>query len=74
MLPLFTQPHIFAMPLPSNEKSLTLNGGFGKSDLLWSFEPKNLCRKKFTHWLAVAFKNGFLYSYEEQKRDRSVPL
>ena len=48
MLPLFTQPHIIAMP-PSN----------GKSDLLWSFEPQKFCRKKFTYGLVVAFKKCY---------------
>ena len=58
MLPLFTQPNIIAL-LPSNEKSFTRNDGFGKSDLLWSSEPKNLSREKFTYWLAVAFKKCY---------------
>ena len=44
MLPLFAQYNIIAL-LPSHEKSFTLSDGFGKSALLWSFEPKNLWRK-----------------------------
>ena len=44
MLPLFTQSNIIAR-LPSNEKSFKLYDGFGKSALLWSFEPRNLWRK-----------------------------
>ena len=54
MLLLFTQPYIITL-LPSNEKSFTLNDWFGKSDLPWSFEPRNLSGEKFTNGLAVAF-------------------
>ena len=57
MLPLSTQSHIIAL-LPSNEKSFTLYDGFGKSALLWSFEPKHISGKKFTY---VVFKKCLVY-------------
>ena len=34
-------------------KSFTLYDGFGKSALLWSFEPRNLSGEKFTYGMAV---------------------
>ena len=57
MLPLSTQSHIIAL-LPSNEKSFTLYDGFGKSALLWSFEPRNLWRKIHL-WVAAVFEKCY---------------
>ena len=58
MLPLSTQSHIIAL-LPSNEKSFTLYDGFGKSALLWSFEPRDISGEKFTYGMAVVFKKCY---------------
>ena len=55
MLPLSTQSHIIAL-LPSNEKSFTFHDGFGKSALLWSFEPSDISGEKFTYGMAVVLK------------------
>ena len=55
MLPLSTQSHIIAL-MPSNEKSFTLYGGFGKSAFVLSFEPRDISGEKFTYGMAVVFK------------------
>ena len=55
MLPLSTQSHIIAL-LPSNEKSFTLYDGFGKSALLWNFEPRDISGEKFLMGWLLCFK------------------
>ena len=66
MLLLFTQPHIIALP-PSNEKSFKLYDWFGKSVLIWSFDPRNLSGEKFTHGMAVAFKKCYFIKLRGKK-------
>ena len=72
VLPLFTQSNIFDL-LPSNEKSFTLYDGFGKSALLWSFEPRNLWRRIHL-WDGWGFEKCYFIMLRGPKRDRSVPL
>ena len=73
MLPLSAQSHIIAL-LPSNEKSFTLYDGFGKSALLWSFEPKDISGEKFTYGMAVVFKKASVYKAKRNKRGTGVCL
>ena len=58
MLCLFTQFHVIALP-PSNKKSFILYDGFGKSALLWSFEPRNFSGVKLTYGMAAVFKKRY---------------
>ena len=59
MLPLFTQPHIIAMP-PTNEKSLTLTMVGLESPICYGFlNQKTSVEKEITNGLAAAFKKCY---------------
>ena len=68
MLPLSAQSHIIAQ-LPSNEKSFTLNDGFGKSALLRVLNQKTSLEK---HGMAVVFKKVLVYMAKRNKRGTRV--
>ena len=70
MLPLSAQSHIIAQ-LPSNEKSFTLNDGFGKSALLRVLNQKTSLEK---HGMAVVFKKVLVYMAKRNKRGTRVYL
>ena len=59
MLPLFTQPHIIAMP-PTNEKSITLTMVGLESPICYAvLNQKTSVEKEITNGLAVAFKKCY---------------
>ena len=44
--------------VPSNE-DFYVNDGFGKSALLWGFEPTNVCGEKFIYGMAFVFEKSY---------------
>ena len=66
MLCLFTQFHIVALQ-PSNKRSFILYDGFGKSALLWSFEPRNFSGVKLTYGMAAVFKKCYFIGLRGRK-------